>query len=70
MGRNVYRHEGDDNGKVSVYNFERCRLLYRQKRPMSRRPGVFWNILLLYDTAVYGILFFMRGGEENDEVFL
>ena len=39
IGINVYRHEGDDNGKVSVDYLKRCRFVYRQKRPSSAEPA-------------------------------
>ena len=41
IGRNVYLHLADEMGNVSVDYLKRCRFVYRQKRPMSRRPGYF-----------------------------
>ena len=41
IGRNVYWHSADEMGNVSVDYLKRCRFVYRQKRPMSRRPGYF-----------------------------
>ena len=56
IGRNVYWHTAYEMGNVSVDYLKRWRFIYGQNWQMFATIRVPWNILLLYDTAVYGTL--------------